>query len=81
MAHSVARESTLHCKLDSPLHWAPVRSIFRVGGKSIMEIPVETFSARTSRWKVDDELCSLADDVGAAGGVRFGTFHNYPGVE
>ena len=39
MAPSVARESTLHCKLDSPLHWAAVRSIFWVGGKWIMEIP------------------------------------------
>jgi hypothetical protein len=40
MAPSVARESTLHCKLDSPLYWAVVRSIFWVGGKWIMEIPV-----------------------------------------
>lgn len=40
MAPSVARENTLHCKLDLPLHWAPVGSIFWVGGKSIMEIPV-----------------------------------------
>jgi hypothetical protein len=39
MAPSVARESTLHCKLDSQLHWAAVRSIFWVGGKWIMEIP------------------------------------------
>jgi hypothetical protein len=39
MAPSVARESTLHCKLDSHLHGAPVRSILWVGGKSIMEIP------------------------------------------
>jgi len=28
MAPSVARESTLHCKLDSQLHWAAVWSIF-----------------------------------------------------
>jgi hypothetical protein len=41
MAPSVARESTLHCKLDSQLHWAAVRSIFWVGGKWIMEIPVK----------------------------------------
>ena len=27
------------CKLDSPLNWAAVRSIFWVGGKWIMEIP------------------------------------------
>jgi hypothetical protein len=40
MAPSVARESTLHCKLDSQLHGAAVRSIFWVGGKWIMEIPV-----------------------------------------
>jgi hypothetical protein len=39
MAPSVARESTLHCKLDSQLHWAAVGSIFWVGGKWIMEIP------------------------------------------
>jgi hypothetical protein len=39
MAPSVARESTLHCKLDSPLHWASARSISWEGGKSIMEIP------------------------------------------
>jgi len=39
MAPSVARESTLHCKLDSQLHGAAVRSIFWVGGKWIMEIP------------------------------------------
>ena len=36
---SVARESTLHCKLDSQLHWVAVRGIFWVGGKWIMEIP------------------------------------------
>jgi hypothetical protein len=42
MAPSVAHEGTLHCKLDSPLHWAPARSIFWDGGKSIMEIPVES---------------------------------------
>ena len=40
MAPSVARESTLHRKLDSQLHWAPVRSIFWADGKWIMEIPV-----------------------------------------
>ena len=28
MAPSVARESALHCKLDSQLHWVAVRSIF-----------------------------------------------------
>jgi hypothetical protein len=39
MAPSVARESTLHCKLDSQLHWAAVRSIYWAGGKWIMEIP------------------------------------------
>ena len=38
MAPSVARESTLHCKLESQLKWAAVRSIFWVGGKWIMEI-------------------------------------------
>ncbi len=38
MAPSVARESTLHCKLDLQLHWSLVRSIFWAGGKSIMEI-------------------------------------------
>jgi len=42
MAPSVARESTLHCKLDSQLHWAAVRIIFWVGGKWIMEIPDKT---------------------------------------
>jgi hypothetical protein len=31
MAPSVARESTLHCKLNSQLHWAGVRSILAVG--------------------------------------------------
>jgi hypothetical protein len=41
MVPSVARESTLHCKPDSQLHWAAVRSIFWVGGKWIMEIPDE----------------------------------------
>jgi len=39
MAPSVAREGTMRCKLAPPLHWAAVRSIFWVGGKSIMEIP------------------------------------------
>ena len=38
MAPSVVREGTMHCKLDSPLHCAPVRSIFWGDGKSIMEI-------------------------------------------
>jgi hypothetical protein len=38
MAPSVARESTLHCKLDSQLKRAAVRSTFWVGGKWIMEI-------------------------------------------
>jgi hypothetical protein len=41
MAPSVTCESTLQCKLDSPLHWAPVRSILWLGKKSIMEIPVK----------------------------------------
>ena len=40
MAPSVARRSTFHCKLDSPLHLATVRSIFWVGGEWIMETPV-----------------------------------------
>jgi len=31
MASSVARESTLHCKLNSQLHWAKLRSILSVG--------------------------------------------------
>ena len=31
MAPSVARESTLHCKLNSQLGWAGVRSILAVG--------------------------------------------------
>jgi hypothetical protein len=39
MAPSMARESILHRKLDSQLHWAAIRSIFWVGGKWIMEIP------------------------------------------
>jgi hypothetical protein len=39
MARSVAQGSTLHCKLDSQLLWAAVRSIFWVGGESMMEIP------------------------------------------
>jgi hypothetical protein len=39
MAPSVARESTLHCKLDSQLYGAAVRSIYWAGGKCIMEIP------------------------------------------
>jgi len=42
---------------------------------------VEMFSERTSKWEVDDELRALADEVGATGDVRFGTFHNYTGVE
>jgi hypothetical protein len=39
MAPSVARESTLHCKLDSQLPWAAGRSISWIAGKWIMEIP------------------------------------------
>jgi putative PIN family toxin of toxin-antitoxin system len=39
---SSPRESTLHCKLDSQLHGAPLRNIFWVGGKSILEILVES---------------------------------------
>lgn len=35
------RESTLRCKLDSQLNWAAVRNIFWVGGKWIMQIPVQ----------------------------------------
>ena len=34
MAPSVARKSTLHCKLDSQSHWAAVRSIFLGGRKA-----------------------------------------------
>jgi len=41
MAPSVARESTLHCKLDSQVHGAAVRSISWVAEKWIMEIPVQ----------------------------------------
>jgi hypothetical protein len=40
MAPSVARESTLHCKLDLQLQWAAARSMVWVGGKWIMEILV-----------------------------------------
>jgi len=36
MAPSVAGESTLHCKLDSQLHRAAVRSTFWVGGKRMI---------------------------------------------
>jgi hypothetical protein len=43
MAPSVASESTLHCELDSQLHWVAVRSISWVDGKWIMEIPVKPF--------------------------------------
>jgi D-alanine--poly(phosphoribitol) ligase subunit 1 len=39
MAPFVACESTLHCKLDSQLHWEAARSILWVGGKWIMEVP------------------------------------------
>jgi len=46
MALSVASESTLHCILDSQLHWVVVRSIFWVGGKWIMEIPGESGACR-----------------------------------
>jgi hypothetical protein len=42
---------------------------------------VETLSERTSKWEVDDELRLLADEVATTGDVRFGTFHNYTGVE
>ena len=42
---------------------------------------VETFSERTSKWEVDEVLRDLADEVGATGAVRFGTFHNYTDVE
>ena len=31
MATPLARESNLHCKLDSWLHWAAIRRIFWVG--------------------------------------------------
>ena len=43
MAPSVARESTWHCKLDSQLYWAVVRSMFEVSGKWIMEIPAQAW--------------------------------------
>lgn len=42
---------------------------------------VETFSERISKWEVDEALRDLADEVVATGDVRFGTFHNYTGVE
>jgi hypothetical protein len=42
---------------------------------------VEAFSERTSKWEVDEGLQCLADEVNATGAVRFGTFHNYSGVE
>ncbi len=45
MAPSVARESTLHCKLDSQLHRAAIRSNFSFGGKWIMKIPVKAHAA------------------------------------
>ena len=53
MAPSVARESTLHCKLDSQLHWAAVRSNFWVGGKWIMEIPVNPSRTPSARHVTD----------------------------
>jgi hypothetical protein len=42
---------------------------------------IERFSERTSKWEVDEELRELADEVEVRGGVRFGTFYNYTGVE
>jgi hypothetical protein len=39
MAPSVARESTLHCKLNSQLHRAGVRSILSVGPEIDNENP------------------------------------------
>jgi hypothetical protein len=42
---------------------------------------IETFSERTSKWEVDAELRQLAEEVEVGGGVRFGTFYNYTGVE
>jgi len=42
---------------------------------------VEKFIARTSGWDVDEDLQDLAKEVSASQAVRFGTFHNYTGVE
>jgi hypothetical protein len=42
---------------------------------------VEAFSERISKWAVGNELHRLADEVREAGSPRFGTFHNYLGVE
>ena len=40
MASSVSGESTLHCKLNSRLHWETIRYIFWVGRKLTIEIPI-----------------------------------------
>jgi hypothetical protein len=42
---------------------------------------IERFAERLAKWEVDDELQALADEVEATQGVRFGTFHNYTGLE
>jgi hypothetical protein len=42
---------------------------------------VEAFSKRISKWTVDKELHVLADEVRKTGAPRFGTFHNYLGVD
>jgi hypothetical protein len=53
MVPSVARERTLHCKLDSKWHWAAVKSIIEDGGKWIMEVPVNIIG------KADNHLAGV----------------------
>jgi hypothetical protein len=71
----VARESTLHCKLDSQLHGAAVRSIFWVGGKWIKEIPVNntpplTFDmTRSEMLNMVQSCINVVDSRGATEGV------------
>jgi len=55
----VTRESTLHCKLDSQLHWAAVRSIFWAGGKWKMEIPVQSQKGNSSFYWNPFELVQI----------------------
>ena len=42
---------------------------------------VEAFSDRISKWSIGNELHLLAEEVRQTGNPRFGTFHNYLGVE
>ena len=60
---------------------AVVRALEALGLTAHEFEDLETFAERSSKWNVDDSLRALAEEVSATGDVRFGTFHNYTGVE